>query len=337
MNETPPMPIRRRLAPVALALACVVVAAGACGRGGSSSSGLTTSTAKGATGDVVAVVASYELVAGDDQRFLTGLSVSGTGEVVSFGTVDLNFFYLGTRDAPIDPGRPKGSAKASFIPVAGQKIDASQQGPRVVRPSEGLGVYEATAAHFDAPGFWGVRVTGTAGTKAIKAESAFEVLDKHQVPAPGGNAPRTANPTVQTAGRNDPSLDSRAGPDAPLPDDILHSSSIAAALDAHKPVVVVVSTPVYCVSKFCGPITDAVALLAEKYKDKAVFVHLEVWKNFEAKQLNPAAAEWIRLPNGDAQEPWVFFVRGDGTIAERFDNVASDAELDAATQRLVGP
>jgi hypothetical protein len=319
---------------VALAAASMLLVA-ACGRGGSSSRSTTTTAPGSAKGDIVALVASYELVAGDDQRFLTGLSVNGTGEVVSFGSVDLSFFYLGTRTAPVDPGQPRGTGKASFIPIAGQKVDASQPGPRVVRPSEGLGVYEAIGVRFDAPGFWGVRVTGTAGSKAIKAESAFEVLDKHQIPAPGANAPRTNNPTVATAGLNDPSLDSRAAPGTALPDVMLHSTSVAAALDARKPVVVVVSTPVYCVSKFCGPITDAVAALADKYKDKAAFVHLEVWRNFESKQLNPFAAEWIKLPNGDAQEPWVFLVRGDGVIAERFDNVVSDAELDAAVQKLI--
>jgi hypothetical protein len=35
-------------------------------------------------------------------------------------------------------------------------------------------------------------------------------------------------------------------------------------------------------------------------------------------------------------EPWVFTVDPEGMIVERFDNVATDAELAAAVQRLLG-
>jgi len=44
--------------------------------------------------------------------------------------------------------------------------------------------------------------------------------------------------------------------------------------------MVVVSTPTYCQSRFCGPITDSVSALAQRYGDRMAFVHLEVWKNF---------------------------------------------------------
>jgi len=53
--------------------------------------------------------------------------------------------------------------------------------------------------------------------------------------------------------------------------------------------------------------------------------------------LNPSAAEWIqpKSAQGDTQEPWVFFVGRDGTINQRLDNVASDAELQAGVERLL--
>jgi hypothetical protein len=345
MGETRAMRVRgrRRLVVVAAAVGLMAVVATACGgsgsRSGSGTAGPKATTTSAASGEISAQVASYELVAGREQRFLAGLVVSGKGTVVSFGSVDVQFFYLGTRDKPIDPPVAKASATARFLPVAGQQLDpavVAKGGPRVVRPSEGLGVYEAVGVVFDAAGYWGARITGTVDGKEVKADTAFEVVATPSVPAPGSPAPRTENPTVATAGLNDRALDSRASADAPLPDAELHTSTIAGAIAAHQPLVVVVSTPVYCVSKFCGPITDSVAALAKgAYKDKAVFVHLEVWKDFEAKQLNPAAAEWIRLPSGDAQEPWVFTVGRDGKILERFDNVVSDAELDAAVQHVI--
>jgi len=356
MGETRRMSVLRRVrgrAAIAGFVAAVVLVAagtGACGDGdGDGASRSTTmTTAAGSTGregEIVAQVASYELLAGPgrEQRFLTGLVVSGKGTVVSFGSVRIEFFYLGTKDKPIDPPQPKSSTTAQFLPIAGQDAAvvaaAAEEGaePRVVRPSQGVGVYKADGVEFDQPGFWGARITAKVDGKDVEMDTAFEVVATPSIPAPGMPAPRTENPTVAIAGQNDRSLDSRAGPDSPLPDAELHGTTIAAAITARQPLVVVVSTPVYCVSMFCGPITDSVAALAKgKYKGKVAFVHLEVWKDFEAKQINPAAAEWIQRPGGEAQEPWVFTVGRDGVIADRFDNVASDAELDAAVQRIVG-
>jgi hypothetical protein len=282
-------------------------------------------------------VASYELVAGQDQRFLAALAGNGTGTVVSFGNVDLEFFYLGTREKPLDPPEPKSKATASFFPVAGQSVAADASGPREAKPSEGLGVYAANPVRFDVPGFWGVSVKATIGGNAVSANATFEVVAEPQLPYPGSPAPRTEHPVAGAEGVDPVSIDSRAKDGQPVPDAALHSTTIAAALAAGLPTVVVVSTPVYCVSRFCGPITDSVAAIAGKYGDKAAFVHLEVWQDFENKVLNPAAAEWISPRNGrgGAQEPWVFFVGGDGIVRERLDNVVSDAALEEAVQRLV--
>ena len=57
--------------------------------------------------------------------------------------------------------------------------------------------------------------------------------------------------------------------------------------------VVVFATPVYCTSRFCGPVTDMVQELARAYSDRASFIHVEIWQDFEKKELTRAAAEWL--------------------------------------------
>ena len=334
---------------LALALALVLAACGGGNNdnGNGNGDGETTETTAedgsepiGAAKDdpFVAQIASYELVANHDQRFLAALAGNGTGRVVSFGTVDLEFFYLGTRSQPIDPPQAKFTAKASFFPVAGQQgLDANQPGPREARPSEGVGVYAADEVRFDAAGFWGVRVLATIGGKAIKASAGFEVVAESQLPFPGQPAPRTSNPTTADPQGVEPeAIDSRAKDGEAAPDPELHATSVAAALAQGKPTVVVVSTPVYCVSQFCGPITDSVSALAKQHGDKVAFVHLEVWQDFEKKIVNPAAKEWISPRNnvGDTKEPWVFLVGGDGIVKQRFDNVVGDAALADAVASL---
>ncbi len=325
-----------------LALALIgVLVVGACGGGSDTGSGDATTTtdalASGADDPFVAQVASYELVAGRDQRFMAALAGNGTGSVVSFGSVDLEFFSLGTRDAPTD-AQPGPTATAAFAPVAGQKVDPEAKGPREARPSEGLGVYVADPVTFDRAGFWGVRVKATIDGKAVSANASFEVVSEPRLPFPGQPAPRTDNAVAGDSGVDPASIDSRAKDGAPLPDPELHSTTVSAALDAGKPVVVVVSTPVYCVSRFCGPITDSVAALAKTYGDRVAFVHLEVWKDFEKRVVNESAAQWIspRDGVGDTQEPWVFLVGADGIVKQRFDNVVGDATLADAVRLLAG-
>ncbi|HVF33278.1 MAG TPA: hypothetical protein VM933_09605, partial [Acidimicrobiales bacterium] len=181
---------RRPLAVIALLLACTLVLA-ACGgdgedtdrRGGDAGDGPTTSDPVGGGRDdpYVAQVASYELVAGRDQRFLAALAGNGTGLVVSFGAVDLEFFYLGTRAKPIDPPQRVSTAEAAFFPVAGQDVDPATPGPRVARPSEGLGVYAAPGVRFDRAGFWGVRVSATIDGEEVSANAPFEVVAESQL------------------------------------------------------------------------------------------------------------------------------------------------------------
>jgi hypothetical protein len=165
---------------------------------------------------------------------------------------------------------------------------------------------------------------------------AFEVLASSDIPAVGDPAPRTRQSLAGDPTVDPKSIDSRAGGDTPIPDPDLHDITVADAIAAGRPVMVVVSTPTFCVSRFCGPITDSVQQLALEYGDRMEFIHVEVWQDFAANELNPAAVEWIApTPEADGGEPWVFVIDADGIIVDRFDNVASDAELLNAVESVL--
>lgn len=305
---------------------------------------------------IVAQVASYDLVAGRTGRFIVGLFSSDRTRTLAFGTVTFGFSPLdGTTNAEAtdagatdagatdDPGGRSDSddtsggsepIEASFLPIPGQDIDADQPGPRLVSAAEATGVYGAPEVTFDQPGFWEVSVTATLDGTEESASAAFEVLADSDIPTVGDPAPRTTQPLAGDPDVDPRSIDSRAGTDRPIPDPELHDITIADALDAGRPLMVVVSTPTFCVSRFCGPITDSVHQLAQDFADTPMaFVHLEVWQDFQANIVNPAAREWIApTPDTDGFEPWVFVVDRNGTITHRFDNVATDAELLAAVE-----
>ena len=158
------------------------------------------------------------------------------------------------------------------------------------------------------------------------------VADRHQIPAVGDQALATDNLTLVSSDVPAAAVDSRAATEG-TPDPELHQSTIAAALAAHRPIVAVFATPVYCVSRFCGPVTDMVAALAHDYADRATFVHIEIWRDFDKHILNKAAADWL-YRNDDLNEPWVFVIGADGRIVARFDNVATRDELEPLLRSL---
>ncbi len=317
------------------AFTALAVLAAACGSSGNSE-GSATSRAGGQ--DLVAQVASYDVVAGRSGRFIVGLLASDKTKVVALGTVELAFSYLGTKDARLERAEAGPAVTASFLPIPGQRLHPAAPGPRLVEGSEGTGVYAARDLRFERAGLWEVRATAALEGGRRSATAAFEVLADSPIPAVGEPAPRTHNPLPGAPGVDLKSVDSRAGPGAPIPDPELHSTTVAAAIAARRPLMVVVSTPTYCTSRFCGPTTDAVSALARRHQGQMAFVHLEVWRDFEKGQVNEAAKEWIFPPGTeDAREPWVFVVSWAGVITHRFDNVAGEAELDRAVEEALRP
>lgn len=284
---------------------------------------------------VVAQVASYELVVDRDQRFLVGLFSDEEGMVIH-GAAELAFSFLGEEGNMLDEPTPGPDATATFVPVPGSPESTQSEAAAFTSPSEARGVYGAEAVRFDRAGFWEVAVDVEIDGIQHSATAAFNVREESHVPVPGDPAPRTQNLLPGDPDAPPDAVDSRAEEDGTVPDPELHEETVAAAIAAGRPVMVVVSTPVYCVSRFCGPITDTVQALAQEYGDRMDFVHLEVFKDFEANTLNKAAVEWIWPDRqGEPAEPWVFLVDASGTVIERWDNVASERNLTEAVQAVV--
>jgi hypothetical protein len=279
-------------------------------------------------------IASFDLAVGDDQRLLAGV-FTPERQLLGFGEVDFQLGYLGEDaggETEIDQ-----SVTANFLAVPGREPDGDATSPTLIDDPAGQGVY-AGQVDFGEAGMWGLRVVAELddGTM-VEGQTTFVVGEDREVVDLGEQAPRSQNATIADveAGEVEAvAVDSRAqGEDAQIPAPHLHDKTVAGSLDAGRPVVVAITTPVYCVSQFCGPLTDVLADLAPEYEDRADFIHLEVWQDFEEQELNPSAAEWIQTEMG-GNEPWVFLVDGDGTILERWDNVLDLAELEEALDAL---
>lgn len=327
--------MRRRL--TALLTAALLLAGAACG-GDDDSEGSTGDTGQTDSNEpapvkLSAAVASYDLAVGPPGRLIVGVFDNENGPV-GFGTVKLELFSFGTSPKEGDEPVTGPTATATYLPLPGSAAPPADPNQTGFLESSERGVYQAQVP-FDRPGFWKVLVTAEIDGESHQAEAAFQVLPEHTVPMPGDAAIPTENPVAGAEGVDPVIIDSRAANGAPIPDPELHDTTVKQALAEGKPILLVISTPTFCQSRFCGPITDMASDLAKTYGDRAAFIHYEVWEDFTATppKLNPWAEEWIK----DSGEPWVFFIGADGKISHRWDNVAARADIEPLLQQLPVP
>lgn len=183
---------------------------------------------------------------------------------------------------------------------------------------------------FGGPGDWVVEVAARVqGVGIVQGSARFQVSEAPRIPGIGEMAPLTDNPVIGDPAVDPVAIDSRAHGGRDIPDPELHHVSIADAIADRQITLVVFSTPVYCVSRFCGPVADMIDDLAKRYRGEADFIHVEVWKDFQANIANDAANRWLNR-DGTLTEPWLFMIGRDGRIEARGDNLFTEDEVASA-------
>ena len=278
-----------------------------------------------------AEVATTDIYVNAPQRVAVGL-ILANGKLVTFGSVGFSFSYLGTTEQAVAP-QAGPQATAAYIPTPGTP-QGTGSGPTITDPSTARGVYEAENVTFDAPGVWSVLVTAdVAGAGTQMARKAFLVEAAPALPAPGQPALRTENLTIHSKGVPLAAIDSRASIDGSIPDRNLHEWTIAEAIAQHRPALVVFATPVYCISRFCGPVTDAVEQLSRTYANRAEFIHVEIYRNYKKNALNKAAVEWLYRKR-NLTEPWLYLIGANGKILDRWSSLFDVREVGRELQQL---
>ena len=266
---------------------------------------------------------------GDPHRVQVGLFGSGPDgvRVVTGGSVELAFSYLGDGNGEPEAGP---TATATYVPVPGT-------GPGGDAPSlsSDRGVYEAEGVVFDRPGVWRAEVSIEIDDVTRRLTADFAVAEVSAIPAPGDPAPKTRNHTLESKDVPVEAIDSMAAGSGEIPDPELHRWTVEDAIDEGRPTLILIGTPAYCESQFCGPEVEELQRLAEGYPDRAVYIHIEVWKDYNAQPqvVNKAAAEWL-LRDGNMTEPWLYLVGADGVVVDRWGSLFDSADVTNALQRL---
>jgi hypothetical protein len=290
----------------ALCLAACFIAAGC---GGSSSAqeepnAPTLEELWRAPGEDVAIVPGTADFGPGDVRF-TFLVIDGQGRVVTRPTAKV-WLARGLKSTPF-----------ARTTAASESIGVGKS-----EPGEPTEVFVAHL-QLKKPGTYWLLAEPVGGRKI---QAVGNVVVKSETAAPDVGAPAIASHTPTL---DDATLDQLSTSTTPDPE--LYKISIADALAAKKPFVVVFATPKYCTSRTCGPVVDVVSEVRRKHADDGIpFIHVEIYQdNDPAKGENQWVKEW-KLPS----EPWVFLVGADGTIKSRFEGTLSVDELDEAVATL---
>jgi hypothetical protein len=260
---------------------------------------------------VIPQVISSDQVCGEN-RFLFGLLGADNRSLAAPDRkVTVRFFDLGR-----DPTNAVATADGEFI----WAID------------DVVGVYHLDVA-FSSVGVWGAEFQTTdANGASTTIRMTFNVIAHGRAIQVGDRAPKSDNPVLADVGGDVKKISSDAHPVKRF-----YESTIADAIDAHAPFVLIFATPAFCTSGQCGPTLERVKPVAAKHPNVTV-INVEPYElKFEGGQLQPAldaqrglvpvpaTTEW-----GLPSEPWIYVVDGDGIVTASFEGIVSAEELEAA-------
>ena len=265
-----------------------------------------------ATSDIYPVMISSELIVGENRVLFSFQDASG---------------------API--AKPNRTVEIAFTGPNGEAVSA-ENGQFIWSIENAVGIF-VTHATFPSAGNWMASFTTVApGSPEQTIPFSFDVKAKASAIQKGQPAPSVDTPTLADVGGDVTKISTDTSPDPAF-----YQTSVADALAAHKPFVLVFATPKFCQTKTCGPTLDKVKEVAADHPD-ITFINVEPYLLEEVDgQLQPKLDAKGNLQAAPAttaygllSEPFVFIVGGDGKVKASFELIFTPEEIDAALTGL---
>lgn len=191
-----------------------------------------------------------------------------------------------------------------------------------------VGIY-TSVVDFDEAGRWGVELQLDTGKRKETIRPSFSVGTQSTTIPIGADAPRSVNRTVDDV--DDLSLiDSSA-----TPSEEMHTETIAGAIDAGRPVLVLFAVPGYCTSQLCGPELEIMRKLYPQYRDRVSFIHVEPYEVPSSPNKTPDDLVQAARDFGLQSEPWFFVIDAEGKVSMKFEGPTSMQELVNALEEVV--
>lgn len=277
------------------------------------------------------------LVAGRPQRIPIGVVTpsDGLGQGGNGSTGDGNRVALPADDSPIIISVLLDGETVEQTEVPGRVVSHDHVGE--VDPDHqhaNLFRYYPLRVTLSEPGIYDLEIEVTdaeTGEQAI-ATMPVQIFDRDEavVPIPGEPFRPLATPTFDEPGI----IDRLCTRFESCP---FHSVSADEAMAAGKPMALLVATPAFCSTAYCGPVLDTMIGEAGAFPD-VEFIHVEVYENTDEVEGNYQDPR-IRLAPavldiGLTFEPSLFLVDSSGMLVDRIDNVFDGTELAEALKTL---
>jgi hypothetical protein len=259
---------------------------------------------------------------------LTPILVSNA---ITCGKARILFLYLDSANRVASA--PDRTAKVAFYDLGKDptKPVVTAEGAFVWTIENDRGMY---VVNVDLPeaGTWGAEFTTSApGSAAETVRMTFSVLDTPTAIAVGQKAPASKTPTLADVGNDAAKISTDA-----TPDPAFYSTSVADALAAKKPFILIFATPKFCTSQQCGPTLDHFKPIAAA-NPGITFINVEPYKlQFADGELQPITdakgnlqATDITNQWGLLSEPWIFAVDKNGIVRGSYEVTITPSELDA--------
>ncbi len=208
--------------------------------------------------------------------------------------------------------------------------DAQEVIARFARFPDGVRGLHVTAVDFTRPGRWHVILRIPSEDGFADVGLALDIPEDTSAPSVGDSAPASLSRTLLDV---DNIADLSTGE---TPDPGLYLISVAEALQAGKPFVVVFASPGFCTNAFCGPQAEVLSEVRQRFGDAASYIHIDLYENPEQVRLGeepietPILEEW-----GLHTDEWTFVVGADGVVSARFEAFAPLAEVEAALAAIL--
>ena len=186
---------------------------------------------------------------------------------------------------------------------------------------EGLtdrGLYAATVP-FPAAGRYLLAIVADTPTGAFKGGLAVNVLSRSKSPAPGQRATSVKTPTTRDPMGAKPLCSRRPAACS------MHDVSLDVALKSGKPTVVVFAAPAFCQTELCGPDVDIVERVAQRFRGKANFIHVEAYTGATTPTDGKLAPALVAYEFDS--EPWLYVVDAQGIVSDRMSAAFVTSEV----------
>ena len=244
----------------------------------------------------------------------------------SFGVFTLGGDQISDADVALYFAKDSGSQVLGPLPARVSTLETKPayraQGSE--GPGEATTVYVVPKVDFDRSGPW-LAIAMLKGSKGLEASRVPSptVGQYPGIPQVGEKAPVIHTPTAADVGGDLAKIDTR------IPPDQMHAVDFADVV-GKDPVVLVFATPALCQSRVCGPVVDIAQQVADEYKGKVDFIHMEVYNDNDAnKGIRPQLQAY-----GLRTEPWTFLVDRHGVIRDRIEGAYGVSELEQAVKKI---